>query len=123
MKRAVLALRPILVTRPAVPNLLTNLRSISTSVPAKVFHSDLTDVDLPDFTFSQMCWSRLDQFSEEVLHQNWDEQDEKDNGDDDDDDGDDDDSQRRLPSTSSPLATSSPTPRQGERQGRSEVVF
>ena len=70
MKRAVLALRPILVKRTAVPNLLTNLRSISTSVPAKVFHSDLTDVDLPDFTFSQMCWSRLDQFSEEVLHQN-----------------------------------------------------
>ena len=66
MKRAVLALRPILVKRPAVPN----PRSISTSVLAKVFHSDLTDVDLPDLTFSQMCWSRLDQFSEEVLHQN-----------------------------------------------------
>ena len=52
-----------------MPNLLTNLRKISTSGTANIFHSDLSDVVLPDMSFSQMCWSRLDEFSEQVsLH-------------------------------------------------------
>ena len=70
MKRTFVSFRSLLVNKtPVVPNLLTNLRKISTSGSANVFHSDLSDVVLPDMSFSQMCWSRLDEFSEQVaLH-------------------------------------------------------
>ena len=70
MKRTFVSFRSLLVNKsPVVPNLLTNLRKISTSGTANVFHSDLSDVVLPDMSFSQMCWSRLDEFSEQVaLH-------------------------------------------------------
>ena len=68
MKRAFVTLRPLLVDKTPVPSLLSSLRvrTISTSVTKKVFHSDLTDVALPDLSFSQMCWSRLDEFSEQI---------------------------------------------------------
>ena len=70
MKRTFVSFRSLLVNKtPVVPNLLTNLRKISTSGTANIFHSDLSDVVLPDMSFSQMCWSRLDEFSEQVaLH-------------------------------------------------------
>ena len=70
MKRTFVSFRSLLVNKtPVVPNLLTNLRKISTSGTANIFHSDLSDVVLPDLSFSQMCWSRLDEFSEQVaLH-------------------------------------------------------
>ena len=70
MKRTFVSFRSLLVNKsPVVPNLLTNLRKISTSGTANIFHSDLSDVVLPDMSFSQMCWSRLEEFSEQVaLH-------------------------------------------------------
>ena len=33
---------------------------------SKIISCDLPDINIPELTFSQMCWSRVDQYKENV---------------------------------------------------------
>ena len=49
-----------------IPNLACGGVSRGVATTSKVVNCDLVDIEIPNLTFSQMCWSRADMFKDKL---------------------------------------------------------